>query len=284
MNYASRYRKLPANPFGRDFAVSDIHACFDLVLRAMERVKFDPAVDRLFVVGDCIDRGPHSARVVRFLQEPYVFAVLGNHEAMVLDLYAEGEPAPAVLEFAAARNGFDWWLSTPDSVRQDVLDAVRYLPYILETDTRRGTVGFLHAEVPTGMSWSEVVAAVQRGEPKTTETVLWGRKRINQQDRSGVPGIGRLFVGHTPVLGPQRLGNVYYLDTGAVFGVLDHRSPGRLTIGDLCCATAVLVAPADEKPADLVDARVTQSSTPFSAYMPQSKLGALWSRVGPGRG
>lgn len=112
------------NVQGRDFVVGDIHGAFDLVLRAMEQAKFDPAIDRLFSVGDLIDRGNGSHRCVKLLAQPYVHVVRGNHEDMLIDLYKDGEPAHEILMFAARSNGFGWWLSTSDSQRQDILAAI----------------------------------------------------------------------------------------------------------------------------------------------------------------
>jgi serine/threonine protein phosphatase 1 len=44
------------------------------------------------------------------------------------------------------------------------------------------------------------------------------RERIAALDDSGVMDVDRVFVGHTPVRAPVSLGNVHYIDTGAVFG------------------------------------------------------------------
>lgn len=87
----------------------------------MEKANFDQAADRLFSVGDLIDRGSGSHRCVRFLAQPYVHAVHGNHEEMLIEIYQDGEPAPEILQFIARRNGFGWWLNTKDSQRQESL-------------------------------------------------------------------------------------------------------------------------------------------------------------------
>ncbi|EOV9087845.1 metallophosphoesterase [Pseudomonas aeruginosa] len=60
----------------------------------MREAQFSPTHDRLFVVGDLIDRGPGSHRCARFLAQPYVHAVRGNHEDMLLQLYPEDSPPP----------------------------------------------------------------------------------------------------------------------------------------------------------------------------------------------
>jgi len=84
---------------------------------------------------------------------------------------------------------------------------------------RRPARGFVHAEVPLGMDWPTFYAALERGDRKVMESALWGRRRIMEGDMSGIPGIGRLFVGHSVQSGGmRRFGNVYAVDTGAIFG------------------------------------------------------------------
>jgi len=40
-------------------------------------------VDQLFSVGDLVDRGPESHRVLEWLARPWFFAICGNHDFMV---------------------------------------------------------------------------------------------------------------------------------------------------------------------------------------------------------
>jgi len=260
-------RRMPLNERGRDFVVGDIHGCFDEVLAALKAVGFDRARDRLFSVGDTVDRGPGSPRARRFLSQPWVHAVRGNHEDMFLELYAQGEPHPVALEFATARNGMGWWMDLPVESRRGMIESFRQLPVAIEVETRRGTVGLVHAEVPAGLTWQDFLARVEAGDRKVVEACLWGRGRVGHQDDAGVVGVGRLFVGHTPQERPVRLGNVYYVDTGCVFGVLD-RDPGkgRMTVADLACATAVLHRAPD---GSIVDVRIDEDGPadgPFGAY------------------
>jgi serine/threonine protein phosphatase 1 len=244
--------KVDANAKGRDFVVGDIHACFDLVLRAMDQVKFDQSRDRIFSVGDLIDRGPGSHRTAKFLSHDWVYAVRGNHEDMLLEVYQDGEPHHFVLEYMHSRNGFDWWRDTPDGVRRDILTAIEKLPIAIELATERGTVGLVHADVPDGLSWPAFLARLEAGDMKTAEKALWSRDRIGHEDEGGVAGVGRVFVGHTPLRGLLKLGNVYAIDTGAVFGVLG-RMEGALTFAQATAGTAVYKDLAEfEPPADFV--------------------------------
>src|SRR3546814_14755908 len=82
---ANVHRHLAANKVGSDFIVGDLHGCLDLLQVELDRVGFDRAKDRLFSVGDLIDRGPDSMGCLRLLREPWFFAARGNHEDMLLD-------------------------------------------------------------------------------------------------------------------------------------------------------------------------------------------------------
>lgn len=232
--------------------LGDVHGCYDLVLRAMDKMKFDQSRDRILSVGDLIDRGPGCHRTAKFLSHDWVHAVLGNHEVMLLEAYEDGEAHPAVLEFMHSRNGFSWWRDTPDSVRADILSAIRKLPFAMEVDTSRGLVGLVHADIPKGMSWQGFIAALDSGDRETAEVAVWGRDRLHRNDHSGVAGIGRVFVGHTPMRCLTKFGNVYAIDTGAVYG-LHEASEGALTFIDAVTATnALKTLGSMRRPADLV--------------------------------
>lgn len=64
------------------YAIGDIQGCFRTFERLLERIDFDPSRDRLLLVGDLVNRGPHSAEVLRWAMrnERSVRAVLGNHD------------------------------------------------------------------------------------------------------------------------------------------------------------------------------------------------------------
>lgn len=88
MNTLSRVRRcirLPGNEAGRDFVVGDLHGHRELLEQQLEQVGFNTHFDRLFSVGDLIDRGPDSLATLALIEEPWFHAVLGNHELRLLD-------------------------------------------------------------------------------------------------------------------------------------------------------------------------------------------------------
>ena len=80
-----RCHRLPENKIGRDFVVGDLHGHRSLFETELERIGFRPDRDRVFSVGDLIDRGPDSLATLALIEEPWFFAVLGNHELALLN-------------------------------------------------------------------------------------------------------------------------------------------------------------------------------------------------------
>lgn len=264
---APRIRRFAKNLVGRDFVVGDLHGMMQLLLSAMRQVGFDPACDRIFSVGDLIDRGPESHRAAEVLRIPGLHAVKGNHECMLLDVVDAFGIECQTLPEIYVRNGLGWWLNTPAELRQEIVDAVRDLPLVMEVETERGGVGFVHAGVPAGMSWQQFCVEIERGGEAIVEDATWSRERVRKGDENGVVGIGRVFVGHTPMFeGVQRLGNVYYVDTGAVFGALRGNEGAGLTLANIVMSTNKLQGAAPGLTLlNLVDA-TSVPGTPFGAY------------------
>ncbi|WP_223458250.1 MULTISPECIES: metallophosphoesterase [unclassified Pseudomonas] len=209
-----RVKRFAANTAGRDFAVGDIHGHFTRLQTALDKVCFEPSVDRLFSVGDLIDRGPESLDVDEWLlRKPWFHAVRGNHEQMAIDSHAAGRVSDECsMHFI---NGGDWFYGL-SSIEQDCYTSIlRDLPLVIEVETAHGLIGIVHADVPRG-SWGEMISALSGSEFEADHVaamLLWSRRRITEENQSGVDGVRAVIVGHTPLSQPVVLGNVYHIDT-----------------------------------------------------------------------
>lgn len=68
------------------YVIGDVHGCLDTLQALLERVRYDPARDRLWQVGDLINRGTRSLDTLRWAmgQGPRLTSVLGNHDIAIL--------------------------------------------------------------------------------------------------------------------------------------------------------------------------------------------------------
>lgn len=72
------------------YVVGDIQGCFDALRRLLDSATFDPAHDRLWSVGDLVNRGPDNLNTLRFFRDlgERALAVLGNHDLHLLAVEA----------------------------------------------------------------------------------------------------------------------------------------------------------------------------------------------------
>lgn len=197
---------LPPNCAGRDFFVGDLHGCYALLAHHLDQVNFDGTKDRLISVGDLADRGPSSVECVELINQPWFFAVRGNHEDMAIGVYKGGWSAA---NFSG--NGGDWFLQLDHSSQSRIVDLMDSLPYTIEVPVGDKLIGVLHADCNVH-SWKAYHGIYNK------ENVLWGRGRIISKACDWVHDIDAVVVGHTPVKKVGAFGNVVYIDTGAVYG------------------------------------------------------------------
>lgn len=201
------------NSSGRDLIVGDIHGCFSKLQAALDKIKFNPEVDRLFSVGDLIDRGPESAEFEAWLAKPWFRAIMGNHEEAAI-AYSQGK-----LDDRTYVGGFGggWNVSNSQIERERIAALLAALPMGIELETASGLVGILHADCPSP-SWAalhENLAAGGLRAQSTRDCCTWSRDRCERMNDAPVEGVRAVVVGHTPFEKMTSLGNVLYIDTFA---------------------------------------------------------------------
>lgn len=203
-------RRFDANKAGRDFVVGDIHGCFDDLRRLLAGVDFNIAVDRLFSVGDLVDRGPQSREAIEWLAHPWFHAIRGNHEQMAID-HVAGYSLPSHY----LHNGGGWFMALPKPEQEATADAFSALPLVIELETDDGLIGIVHAD-PVFSEWAALTANI--GIDAVQNQALWSRDRVQKQAATDVNGVSAVICGHTILDRVMSLGNVIYIDTGAVAG------------------------------------------------------------------
>ncbi len=120
----------------RILAISDIHGELELLEELLIKVKFDATQDKLFLLGDYIDRGPASCGVLNIvaeLQATGARVLMGNHEALMLKACRLG--TPKAWNHWAAVNGGDATLASYGYHMEDFEDAIlsNTLPSFIQT-------------------------------------------------------------------------------------------------------------------------------------------------------
>ena len=135
------------------YAIGDPQGCQTSLLRLLDEVKFDPAADRLWLVGDLVNRGPDSLAVLRFVKSlgESAISVLGNHDLHLLAL-AEG--------YGRAHKGdtLDAVLAAPD--RDELLAWLRQR----KLAWREGDFLMVHAGVLPGWTLDDTMQRAAEAE------------------------------------------------------------------------------------------------------------------------
>jgi len=108
------------------YAVGDVQGCHDELLALLERIRFDPGSDRLWLVGDLVNRGPRSLEVLRTVRDlgQAAITVLGNHDLHLLALAGgrrrrRSEPQLEPVLLAPDREELLAWLAARPLLHRD---------------------------------------------------------------------------------------------------------------------------------------------------------------------
>jgi serine/threonine protein phosphatase 1 len=215
------------NLSGRDFVVGDLHGMFSLFESQLDSIGFDPEKDRVFAVGDLIDRGPESHRVLEFLDKPWFHSIKGNHEMMLI----EARHRKTNYRSWINKYGGGWWQDITPDMQQEIRERIKELPVAFEITCDTGQIGIVHADIPVNISWQKMVQQIHQDD-ETRDYLMWSRNRYKYIKSTGetdaIDGIDLVVMGHTPMSQPLHIENIYYIDTGATY--IEEDDLGHLTL------------------------------------------------------
>jgi bis(5'-nucleosyl)-tetraphosphatase (symmetrical) len=142
------------------YAIGDIQGCFNSLQRLLDKIQFDPAVDKLWFAGDLVNRGPKSLETLRFVKSlgKSAITVLGNHDLHLLaSAFKQRSPRK--------KDSLDQVLQASD--REELLYWLRHQPLFHYNDD----FCLLHAGLPP-----------QWGFSKTKKMALLAEKIIQGSD------------------------------------------------------------------------------------------------------
>lgn len=170
------------------YAVGDLQGCLSPLQRLLDKVRFDPATDTLWLTGDLVNRGPQSLATLRFVKSlgPSASVVLGNHDLHLLALSC-GHARPK------RKDTLDEILEAPD--REALLDWLRFQP-LMRLDTSR-QLALVHAGIYPGWALlqarcyaAEVEQVLQSPGYPEFLAAMYGNEPVRWSD--DLLGMGRL--------------------------------------------------------------------------------------------
>ena len=167
------------------YAIGDIQGCHAEFCQLLDLIAFSPASDRLWLVGDLINRGPGSLEVLREVRKlgDAATTVLGNHDFHLLTIAAghrvphRGDTLDAILA-APDRDELVAWLAArplvvvegeqllvhagllPQWTPATALMLSREVQAMLASDNAHEFLGVLYGDEPR--QWSETLAGYDR--------------------------------------------------------------------------------------------------------------------------
>lgn len=213
MDTSTLIKYFSINNEGDDYVVGDIHGCYTLLYAELAKIDFNFTTDRLFCVGDLVDRGLESVDVLDTIDKPWFHSVLGNHDLMAIEWLDGGASSFELYR----QNGGQWFIDLDAETQSIIVEKFKKLPILIEIETKSGIVGIVHADCPVS-SWAYLKEMILSGNRNALTSCIWSRDRIRHGDPTIIKDIDRLYHGHTVLKQRIALGNRNYIDTGAVFG------------------------------------------------------------------
>lgn len=220
---------------GRTFYTTDVHGRFDLLEEHLNRVQYDPSIDKLIIGGDTIDRGKLSGKVLDYICNNHTLVISGNHELMFLDAWAE-DFRPCYASDMFMQNGGYWVLDLPQAELDAIASMFKTLPLAIKLTLKSGkNVGIIHAGVPYD-DWDRFEQELNSDNKDEVEHVsayaVWNRGTYRNAIRmcsagyhdstTTIENIDYVLVGHniTESNEIEVYSNIHYCDRGAIFGNL----------------------------------------------------------------
>lgn len=168
------------------YVISDIHGEYDKFIKMLNLIEFKPE-DTMYILGDVIDRGKYSTRLLLYImKQPNMKMLLGNHEEMLLQSLVNDD-----------KGYYNCWMSNGGertlkhfnglcaTQQREILDYLQRLPLTITISDFKENYLLVHA----GVDFSAL-------EKQNRETLLWARDEFIFDTNRFKETI--VIFGHTP--------------------------------------------------------------------------------------
>lgn len=132
------------------YVIGDIHGCGTEFEQLLAKINFNPAQDKLYLVGDLVGRGTEPSKVIRLAKELNATVTLGNFDLQFLAVYfgaREDRPGDNFAEF----------FSLPKAEQEELITWLKTRPFVVEDKY----FWMVHAALPMWIPKAEILHANQ---------------------------------------------------------------------------------------------------------------------------
>ncbi|MGK7874114.1 MAG: metallophosphoesterase family protein [Xenococcaceae cyanobacterium] len=148
----------------RQIVIGDVHGHYNALIQLLEAIA-PGNDDKVYFLGDLIDRGPQSSQVVEFVIQNNYQCLRGNHEEMLLDVLGNGKISDEMFQAWLYSGGHSTVASYDNKIPQEHIDWMKTLPNYLDL----GDIWLVHAGVHPQMPIEE----------QTSEQFCWIRSEFH---------------------------------------------------------------------------------------------------------
>lgn len=165
----------------RRIVIGDVHGHYEGLMTLLDAIA-PLSDDKIYFLGDLIDRGPKSAQVVDFVKDNRYDCLLGNHEQMLLNILTNGS-STSILQAWLCGGGQATVASYKEAtIPEDHVEWLKSLPTYIDL----GDILLAHAGVDPSIPLVE----------QTAEQICWVRDKFHSMEKPYFPN-KLIIVGHT---------------------------------------------------------------------------------------
>lgn len=187
------------------FIIGDLHGCYDELQDLLSAASASLSRHRIIFVGDIINKGPKSFKILQWVRDNGVETVIGNHELRFLKGLRQGQSLSPALKELKSQMGkqLDLWVGWIDSFPNFINDRDFWVVH-----------GGFQPGVDPEKTPRSILATIRTWEGSTKQMYRPGAPAWHSFYSGNKP----VFYGHWAIQGIHINNNTYCLDSGCVYG------------------------------------------------------------------
>lgn len=175
------------------YVMSDLHGKFDKFLEMLKKIDF-LETDTLYILGDILDRGPDSIKIIDYIRKPEnnnIHLLLGNHELLFIMSRIDNQYFPSWLN----NGGYSTYLELDkkgEDYQQELFEYLTNLPVYKVIDK----FILVHAGINIPEN-AEELTVEELMNSQDQDSLLWSRSFINSNAQFKDFTV---ICGHTPTV------------------------------------------------------------------------------------